>query len=446
MKVSNSMMIKHSLLMGWCAAFVLMPKVVLAHDQIPGHVPKGDVAIVGGTVHVVDGPVLASGTVLMRDGKIVEVGKKVKLSAKCRKIDATDKHVYPGLMESISNLGLVEINAVDVTVDTNELGSENANLKSWIAVNPDSELIPVARSNGVLLASIAPDRGLIRGQIGVIALDGWTYGDMLIKGPAGMMASWRGLDSREDDDAKRATERDKRLKEFDEFIDSAKRYAERRTADSGVALDVRYEDFLPVIRGEVPMVVDADSRRSIEAAVTFCVDRGIRVVIYGGYDAAECATLLKRHDVPVIVHATYRLPRRRHEPYDHPYTLPKRLSDAGIRFAIGGEGSGYPGGASNARNLPYHAAVAAAYGLSVEDALRSITLSPAEIMGVADRVGSLTAGKDATLFIADGDILITQTQVTDAFIGGAPVDLGDRHKSLYRKYQQKYRAADNKVR
>ncbi|MCA9140617.1 MAG: amidohydrolase family protein, partial [Planctomycetales bacterium] len=150
----------------------------------------------------------------------------------------------------------------------------------------------------------------------------------------------------------------------------------------------------------------------------------------------------KKYDVPVIVHATYRLPLRRNDPYDHPYTLPRRLKDAGLRFAIGGSGSGSPGGGAAARNLPYHAAVAVAYGLSPEDAIRAITLSPAEIMGVADRVGSITVGKDATLIVVDGDVLQTESNVTDAYIAGAEIDLGSKHKTLAKKYRTKYARRD----
>jgi imidazolonepropionase-like amidohydrolase len=273
----------------------------------------------------------------------------------------------------------------------------------------------------------------------VIQLDGWTYKDMLLRDNTGAMVSWRSYDSRKSGATERAKERDERLRELADRFETAARYAiARQLRPQHTPTDVRLDALVPVIEGKTPLIIDADTRREIEAAVAFCVNRDIRPIIYGGYDAEKCAAILKRHDVPVIVHATYRLPRRRDDPYDHAYTLPRRLHEAGIRFAIGGAGSGSPGGGSAARNLPYHAATAVAYGLPADKAIRAVTLAPAEIMGVADRVGSITVGKDATLIVVDGDLLLTESQVTDAYLAGAKVDLGSKHKTLADKYRQKY--------
>lgn len=417
---------------------------VFAHDQIPGSPQTKPIALVGGMVYPIDGEVISGGTVVFQDGKITAVGTDVELPADCVSIDVTGKHVYPGLFESMSNLGLTEINSVRATIDTADVGSNNPNLRPWVAVNPDSELIPVARAGGVLLASVAPRGSGIRGQSAVVQLDGWTYKDMLVQPNTGVFVSWRSYDSREGDAIDRAKERNERLKELSDQFERAGRYAvARQMRPEFTSVDVRLEALLSVIEGDTPMIIDADGRREIEAAVVFCIERGLRPIIYGGYDAPQCADVLNKYDVPVIVHATYRLPRRRHDPFDHPYTLPKRLSDAGVRFAIAGSGTGAGGGASNARNLPYHAGVAVAYGLDPETAIRAITLAPAEILGVADRVGSLTPGKDATLLVADGDILLTESTVVDAYIAGAKVDLGSKHKTLANKYRQKYSSAGN---
>ncbi len=414
-----------------------------AHDQIPGAAQERPIALVGGTVHTVDGPVIEGGTVVFDAGKITAVGKRVQTPERCRTIDVSGKHLYPGLIESMSNIGLIEIGSVRATIDTNEVGDENENLRPWVAVNPDSELIPVARAGGVLIASIAPQRGDLRGQVDVIELDGWSTHDMLLRENVGLAVSWRAFDSRSGDDAARGRQRDQRLQRLADRLDAAERYAASRAADpDNVPTDIRLETLAAVVHGETPLVVLAETRREIESAIAFCVGRDIRCVIYGGYDAPQCASMLKQYDVPVIVHATYRLPLRRHEPYDHPYTLPKRLADAGVRFAIGGPGSGSPGGASAARNLPYHAAVAVAYGLSAERAIEALTLSPAEILGIDDRVGSITAGKDATLIVVDGDVLQTESNVVQAFIAGAEVDLGSKHKTLAAKYRLKYSRAD----
>ncbi|MCC9604083.1 amidohydrolase family protein [Stieleria sp. JC731] len=409
------------------------------HDQIPGAPQRKPIALVGGTVHTVVGDVIENGTVLFEDGKIIAVGEQVELPKRCEVIDVDGQHVYPGLMESMSNLGLSEIGSTPATVDTDEVGNENGNLKPHVAVNPDSELIPVARANGVLLASIAPRRGDIRGQSSVIQLDGWTNNDMLLKADTGLVVSWRAFDSRTSDDQQRAKQRDERLQRLADRLDEARRYqAARRDAPDATPSDLRLEALVAVVDGKSPMIIAADDRREIESAIAFCVSEGIRPIIYGGYDAPQCATLLKKYSVPVIVRTTYRLPARRDDPYDHPYTLPKRLLDAGVEFAIGGPGAGNPGGASAARNLPYHAAVAVAYGLPEKKAIEAITLAPCRIMGIADRVGSVANGKDATLFVCDGNILETESNVTHAFIRGAKVDLGSKHKSLAAKYRTKY--------
>jgi imidazolonepropionase-like amidohydrolase len=184
------------------------------------------------------------------------------------------------------------------------------------------------------------------------------------------------------------------------------------------------------------VIVHADEVRQITAAVAFADEEKLKLIIAGGYDAPKCAALLKEHDIPVIVGGTYRLPRRRADGYDTAYALPADLHAAGIRYCISSSGRF---GASNVRNLPYHAAAAIGFGLPEDEALKSITLYPAQILGVADRVGSLEVGKDATMFIADGDPLETPTQVDAAWIGGRKVELNDRHKRLYRKYEEKYR-------
>ncbi len=196
----------------------------------------------------------------------------------------------------------------------------------------------------------------------------------------------------------------------------------------------RWEAMIPVLERRMPLLVSANEVHQIEAAVAFAAAESLRLVLHGGYDAPFIAPLLKAHDVPVIVSAVHRLPARRASAYDDPFTLPERLRQAGVRFAIGAGGGGW-----NDRNLPYHAATAAAYGLPPEEALRAITLSPAEILGVADRVGSLEPGKDATLFLATGDPLEEATRIERAFIQGRVVDLSDKQKVLYEKYREKYR-------
>lgn len=415
-----------------------------ASDEIPGAPQQRPIALVGGTIHTVSGPTIEGGTLVFDNGTVTQVGKSdgVKIPPSAKQVDVKGKHVYPGLFDAHTNIGLVEINAVRATRDHAETGSINPNVKANVAVNPDSELIPVTRSNGVLLAVTAPTGGLIAGKSAVLQLDGWTYEDLTLKPDVGLQVNWPNMKPVVDwwvekSPKEQLKERDEALTKLQNVFDDARAYERARTsAPSQHAFDVRLEALLPVLDGKLPLIVRADDLQQIQAAVAFAVNERVKLILFGGFDAPHCAELLKKHDVPVILSAVYRLPRRRHDDYDAAYTLPSRLQKAGIKFCISGSGRF---GASNARNLPYHAATAAAFGLSRDEALKAITIYPAEILGVADRVGSLALGKDATLFVADGDILEAPTHVELAYVQGREVELNDKHKRLWRKYQQKQR-------
>lgn len=417
---------------------LLINNCVIAHDQIPGQPQTRPIAIRNATIHCIDKPVLENGTIVFDRGKIVAVGKKVKLPKNVLEIQAEGKHVYPGLIDSLTDLGLREILAVEETDDRREFGRENPNVRSWVAVNPDSELIPVARAGGVLVAMTAPSGPFIRGQSAVIQLDGWTVEEMMLSGPAGLFVDWSSVHPRDSNDSKRRQERERRLEEFDELLGAVRLYAKGRQSSEEFVTNVRLESLLPLINREMPLIAHADLQSEIESAVTYAVSQNLDLIIYGGYDAERCSELLKQHRVPVIIASTYRLPLRRDDPYDHAYTLPSRLKRAGVAFSIGGPGLSGPGGSASARNLPYHAAVASAFGLSEEQAVEAITLSAAKILKLEDRIGSITPEKDATLIIADGNILETETNVVDAYIQGRKVDLGSRHKMLNEKYLKKY--------
>ena len=420
---------------------VCIHRQALAHPEVPGEASKRPIAILGATVHTVSDGVLEEATVLIRNGTIAAVGRDVKIPKRAVRIDAAGKHVAPGLFAANSDLGLVEINSVRATLDKNETGSITPNVKAWVSVNPDSEIIPVTRSNGVLLALTAPTGGLLAGQSAVLQLDGWTYEDLALKPAVAMHVGWPAMAPVIDWETERSAkeqlaDRDEALGRLHDAFDDARAYAKARAVDPRAPRDARWEAMQPVLSGEQPLIIDADDLQQIQAAVAFAVEQQVRIIIHGGYDAPLCAELLKKHDVPVIVSEVYRLPLRRWEPYDNAYTVPARLHGAGVRFCISGGGRF---GASMLRNLPYHAAMAVAFGLPAEEALRSITLAPAEILGVADRVGTLEKGKDATLIVADGDPLETATHVEAAFVQGRPVDLNDRHKRLWKKYEEKYR-------
>ncbi len=418
------------------------------HPEIPGADSGRPVALVGGTIHPVSGPAIRQGTLLMHRGKIVAVGRRVKLPEDCQIIEIRGRHVYPGWIDADTDLGLTEIGAVRATRDQRETGRINPNVKAQVAWNPDSELIPVARANGILLVQTAPSGGLISGLSAAMMLDGWTWEDMTLKAPVGLHINWPMPPSpsakwlaaekkkKEPGTERGSSRRRDGLAELERVFQDAKAYQAARRADPDHPIDARWEAMLGVLEGKIPVVAHADRLAQIESAVAFAARHHLRLIIAGGYDAPACAGLLKRHDVPVIVTAVYRLPRHRDDPFDSAYTLPARLHRAGVPFCIAGFGRG---SAANVRNLPYHAGTAVAYGLPRDAAIRAISLSAAQILGVADRVGSLEAGKDATLIVCNGDPLEIPTQVEMAYIQGRPVDLNNRHRRLWNKYREKYR-------
>jgi imidazolonepropionase-like amidohydrolase len=423
---------------------LLAPAAAGAFPPRPAPPQTRPVAIVDATIHTASGPVIERGTIVFRNGRIEEVGQNVRVPRGAERIDGRGKHVYPGLFDASTQLGLTEITSVRATNDFREAGSINPNARAIVAVNPDSDLIPVTRSNGVTTALTVPSGGLLSGTSAVIRLDGWTWEEMALAPDAALHIAWprmTALRSRFSDepDDEQLRRRDRELKTLrDTFADARAYWQARLAAERDEArlprTDARWEAMIPIFERALPVIVEADEARQIQAAVAFAEREGIRLIIVGGYDAPDCAELLKKHDVPVIVLGVHRLPLRRHEPYDTPYTVAQRLHAAGVRYCIAGNDR-----MGNARNLPYQAATAAAYGLSVEEALRAITLYPAQILGLGERLGSLDAGKAATLVLATGDPLDIRSQVEAVYIDGRQLDLADRHKALDAKYREKYR-------
>ncbi len=419
---------------------------VYASDSIPGKPQDHPIAIVGATIHTVSGSDIEKGTILFDKGKIVAVGAQVTLPPGTETIDAAGKHVFPGLISSSTQIGLTEIEAVRATRDMNETGLINPNVRAETAVNPESELIPVARANGITMAVSTPTGNLIAGTSAMMMLDGWTWEDMTLKAPAALNVYWPEMGVSQSPWVRRTEEeqkkeRDTRIKELTDAFRDARAYWTAKRAEGAGGLpyhdvDVRWESMIPVLEGKVPVVVWADEIRQIEAAVAWAEHENVRLIIGGGHDAWRVAELLKEKKIPVLAGAIYRLPDRRFEEYDEPLMLPAKLYQSGIKFSIITQDE-----SGHERNLPYHAATAAAYGLPKAEALRAITLSPAEIFGVADRVGSLDPGKDATLIVTTGDILDIRSNVTMEYIQGRKVDLSSRHTRLYEKYLEKYRRA-----
>ena len=434
-------MIRANLLLCLAAALTA-PAVAFASDQIPGPAQTRPVALTNAVIHTVAGPVIDRGTLVFNAGRITELGPQVQPPAGAEILDLQGRHIYPGLIEAHSQLGLTEISSTRATVDHTETGLLNPSVNAHVAVNPDSELIPVTRANGVLVALTAPSGGLLSGQAAVIQLDGWTWEQLTIKPHAALVIQWPRISSARRSTFARSDNSDSsppedRVKQLRDLFNQARAYGKARAANPlAQRFDSRLAALHKCITSQTPLLVQADRLDQITSAVAFAVEQQMKLIIFGGYDAADCAPLLKQYDVPVIVSAIHREPLREHDDYDASFTLPERLRAAGIRFCISGSARSETW---NARNLPWHAATAAAYGLPRDEALKSITLYPAQILGLEDRLGSLQPGRDATLFVSTGDPLETEPQVTEAWIQGRRVDLSSKHSNLYRKYQEKYR-------
>jgi len=431
-----------------CVLFLLsIAHGLPASDQIPAKPQERPIALVGGTIHTVSGDVIERGTVLFIDGKITAVGINIALPNGVEAIDVAGKHVYPGMIAATTNIGLVEIGAVRASRDYAELGDINPNVRAEAAINPDSEIIPVTRANGITMALSVPSGGLITGTSALIMLDGWTWESMTFKAPVGLHIRWpfmgvrrsRFIRTSPKDQLKR---RDESLNKIKTAFAEARAYLKAKEAEvrKGIPYhetDLRWEALGRAINKEIPVFIFADGIRQIQAAVDWAVSEDLDMVLVGGRDAWRAVELLKRHNIPVIVGGTLTTPMRRWEAYDTAFKNPLRLHEAGVQYCIAGTG-GVSGGASNARNLPYNAAMSAAYGLPKEEALKAVTLYPAQILGVADRVGSIEVGKDATLIVTDGDPLEIVTQIEREFILGRKIDLSSRHTQLYEKYKTKY--------
>lgn len=409
-------------------------------SPLVGQAPS--LAIRGGTVHTLAGPAIANGTVVIEGSRITAVGADAQVPAGARVIDAAGRHVYPGLFDAITRLGLTEIGQVDVTNDVTELGTFNPHLLGLTAVHPSSELIPVARANGVTHAAAAPGArtGGIGGQASLVQLNGWTIEDMLIERSVGMMVEWPGIGRRGFGGFGGPTPRERTFrdmkKEYDARVDSlrtwlaaARQYHHAVDAGTAVPRDLRLEALGPVLDKSLPLLVAANEQREIRDAVAFGEEEGVQVVILGGRTAWKMAPLLAEKNVPVILGATQALPSAEHEDYDEQYAQPGKLHAAGVRIAI----STFD--ASDSRTLPYEAGMAVPYGLPEEEALNAITRYPAEILGVGDRLGTVEAGKIANLIVTDGSPLEIQTHVLHVVIGGVETDLGNKHLELYEKYR-----------
>ena len=358
-------------------------------------------AFTGGTVHPVSGPEIANGTILVDGAKITAVGSGIAVPSGAVVVDCKGKHVYPGFVHANTVLGLAEISTIQGSDDTQESGNLNPNQRAEVMYNPDSDFLPVTRLNGVTTVLSIPGGGSVRGTSALMHLDGWTEEDITVRAPVALHVTWPNMTPIHaffilTSDEEQNKQRDEAIKAIGDAFDDARAYWTARDAEAGKGVpkhddDVRWDAMRKVLKGEIPVMFHCDALAQIRAVLRFCDQQKLtNVILLGGYDSWRIADELKRRNIAVIVGGTLETPNRGYESYDEAFTLPARLSRAGVRFAIADEGGSFA--EANARNVPYHAAMAAAFGLDHDEALKAVTLYPAQILGAGDKIGSIDVG------------------------------------------------------
>ena len=415
----------------------------LAQVPAPAGPQAKPVLIIGATLHVGNGMVVPNAAVAFTQGKLTYAGPASGFTADkaaYEAIDATGQDIYPGLILPNTTLGLTDVEAVRATVDQQEVGILNPNVRSLIAYNTDSDVLPTLRVNGVLLAQPTPRGGLLTGQSSVVQLDAWNWQDAVVRADEGQHLSWPALVIRTNpaEDAaaleRRQKARETQLRNLEQLFGEAAAY---RQLPAGRRENLRLTALAGLFDGDKTLYLHADYGKEIIEAVRFAKRLGVqKVAVVGGRDAWMVLDFLKQNDVSVVVSRLHALPRRDADDYDQPYKLPAQLQAAGIRYCLDYEGSQEaPGG----RNLAFIAGTAAAFGLTKEQALTAITLAPAQLMGIDKAYGSLETGKSATLVLSKGDLLDMRTNnVTYAFIDGRRTSLETKQTVLNRKFLTKY--------
>lgn len=411
--------------------------VVFSFGQltVPAPAQQEAVVIVHATAHLGNGQVIEDAAVAFDKGKITFVGAFRDWPGydSYAVLDATGKQLYPGFIATNSTLGINEIDAVRATLDMREVGELNPNVRALIAYNTDSEIINTVRSNGVLMAQIVPQGGLVAGQSSVVQLDAWNWEDAAYQTDRGIHIYWPR--------ATRFSFREFRMESNDRYAEELKQLEQLfREAEAYSRIEkhedanLKLEAMRGLFTGEKKLFVHADEAKDMQRAVLLGETYKVKTVIVGGRDAWMIAGFLREKQTPVIFQQTQSLPGYEDEAVDQPFRTPALLKEAGVIFCLSGESSWQQ------RNLPFQAGQAAGHGLAPEAAVQAITLDAARILGIDKTAGSIEGGKDATLFISSGDALDMRTSLVErAYIQGREIDLDDKHKALYRKYQAKYR-------
>ena len=417
----------------------LMSMTCAAQNPAPSVPQTKSILLTGGTAHLGNGKTIENAAIGFKDGKLTLVADatliKLQAGAFDTIINVTGKHIYPSFIAMNTTIGINEIELVRSTHDYAETGNMNPSARSIIAYNTDSKVIPTVRSNGVLLAQVVPQGGLISGSSSVVELDAWNWEDAAYKTDEGIHLNYPSLRFYSNPDSKKEDEQKERktkaMTEMVNFFKDAKAYSAQTNVEEK---NLHFESMKGLFDGTKKLYVHCDDVKEIISAVNFCRDFKIKMVLVDGYDAWRVATLLKENNVAVVLPRTHSLPQRDEDDVELPYKMAGILKNAGVDFCLS------MGGYWQVRNLGFAAGTAAAYGLSKDAALQAVSLDAAKILGIDKTVGSLEEGKDATLFISSGDALdMLGNNVELAFIRGKQINLDNVQKQLYHKYMTKYK-------
>jgi imidazolonepropionase-like amidohydrolase len=417
-------------------AFLLTLLPMFAMAQIDGEFVKprsGKFLLQNATVHTITKGVLENTSVLIENGKIAQIGSGIS-AGDAEVFDCTGLVIYPGMIDGGTTLGLVEVNSVPETVDSQEIGNFTPNMQALTAVNPNSEAVPVTRVSGVTTVLTVPQGGLFPGTAALINLVGYTPDQMYAGAKAVVMnfpsSGRRGRwDRRSDDDIKKESE--KALKEANELWNNAKSYYE--LTEKGAELEYYPEmaQLAKVISGELPLMIEVNTASDIQGALKWIEGKDAKFILSGVSEGWRVADEIAKAGVPVITGPVQALPTRQSDRYDAAYSNAGKMSKAGVKVAIRTDDQ------ENVRNLPFHAAFAAAYGMGKEEAWKAVTITPAEIFGLADQLGSVEQGKVANLIVATKDPFETSSQVMHVFINGYRIPLSNRHIRLYQEFLER---------
>lgn len=391
-------------------------------------------AITNARIHPVTAAPIERGTIVIRGANIEAVGADVPVPAGAAIVDAAGADVYPGWIDGRTTLGLAEPGS-NTFYDVNEMLELNQVLRAIVAYKADSEAIPVARANGVTTAAVVPSGGLLGGQAAVVNLDGWTFEEAAVRPLAGVSFQFPTVGrqggfgpnpDRNREYAELKKERDAKLERVATLLERARGYA--RTPQLERVTDWSLEALVPIVERRAPLLTFADREAEIREAIAFADKHNVRIVITGGMESPLVAPLLKEKNIAVILGEVFELPSREDMLHSESYAAAGQLAQAGVKFAFG------TGGYQNVRLLPYNAAISVAWGLPHADAIKALTINAAEILGVADRLGSIEPGKVANLVVAKGDPLEIRTEITHVFVNGKSTGLDTRQVELYKKY------------